>query len=119
MNMVHSTTPYHIRQVVESDWNAVSIIYRAMLTDAPTAFGETIQEIEQRTDADWKSLVGQWAQGSRVVAFIAEDAGGFCGFVRADATDPRTPPGTVLVSNLWTASRKRGQGLGCPVSERC
>jgi ribosomal protein S18 acetylase RimI-like enzyme len=112
MNMAHSTGAYNIRQVVESDWNAVSTVYRAMLTDAPTAFGETIQEIEQRTGADWKSLVAQWAQGSRAVAFIAEDAGGFCGFVRADTSDQRTPSGTVLVSNLWTAPRKRGQGLG-------
>ncbi len=110
--MAHSTGAYNIRQVVESDWNTVSTIYRTMLTDTPTAFGETIQEIEQRTDADWKALVAQWAQDSQAVAFIAEDAGGFCGFVRADTTDPRIPPGTVLVSNLWTAPRKRGHGLG-------
>ncbi len=112
MNMAHSTGAYNIRQLVESDWNAVSTVYRAMLTDTPTAFGETIQEIEQRTDSDWKSLVAQWAEGSRAVAFIAEDAAGYCGFVRADTTDPRTPPGTVLVSNLWTAPRQRGRGLG-------
>lgn len=110
--MVQSTGAYDIRQVADSDWNVVSIIYRAMLTDAPTAFGETIQEIEQRTDSDWKSLAAQWAQGSRAVAFIAEDTGGFCGFVRADTTDPRIPTGTALVSNLWTAPRKRGHGIG-------
>jgi ribosomal protein S18 acetylase RimI-like enzyme len=112
MNVVRSAGAYDIRQVGESDWTAVSMIYRAMLTDAPTAFGETMQEIEQRTDSDWKSLVAHWAQGGRAVAFIAEDAGGPCGFVRADTTDPRTPPGTVLVSNLWTAPRQRGHGLG-------
>ncbi len=56
--MAHSTGAYNIRQVVESDWNTVSTIYRTMLTDTPTAFGETIQEIEQRTDADWKALAG-------------------------------------------------------------
>jgi ribosomal protein S18 acetylase RimI-like enzyme len=45
-------------------------------------------------------------------AFLAEDGSGVCGFVRADAADPRIPPGTVLVSQLWAAPRQRGMGLG-------
>jgi GNAT superfamily N-acetyltransferase len=110
--MVYSTTAYDIRQVVEIDWNAISTIYRAMLTDTPTAFCETIQEIERRTDSDWKSLVAEWAEGSHAVAFIAEDAAGYCGFVRAEATDLRISPASVLVRNLWTAPRQRGRGLG-------
>jgi ribosomal protein S18 acetylase RimI-like enzyme len=47
-----------------------------------------------------------------MAAFLAEDQTGPCGFVRGDITDPRTPAGTILVSQLWTAPRQRGKGAG-------
>jgi ribosomal protein S18 acetylase RimI-like enzyme len=108
----HSDSRATIRPVGEADVHVVRGLYIAMLTDTPYAFGETIGEVESRTDMDWKPLATQLAKGDRAVAFIAEDAEGPCGFVRADTIDPRIPSGTVLVGNLWTAPRQRGQGLG-------
>jgi ribosomal protein S18 acetylase RimI-like enzyme len=83
-----------------------------MLLDAPEAFEETLAEVEGRGPSEWVLFVERCAKGTDMSAFVAEDGSGVCGFVRADTTDPRTPPGTVLVSKLWAAPRQRGRGLG-------
>lgn len=83
-----------------------------MLTESPEAFGESLAEVRARTDDDWRLLVGRWAGRREMAAFIAEDMAGMCGFVRGDMTDPNIPAGTALVSQLWTAARRRKTGLG-------
>jgi ribosomal protein S18 acetylase RimI-like enzyme len=83
-----------------------------MLLDAPEAFDATLAEVEGRSSSEWALFVERCAKGTDLSAFLAEDGSGVCGFVRADATDPRIPPGTVLVSQLWAAPRQRGMGLG-------
>jgi ribosomal protein S18 acetylase RimI-like enzyme len=83
-----------------------------MLLDAPEAFAETLAKVECRSPSEWVMFVERCAEGTDMSAFLAEDSSGVCGFVRADATDPRIPPGTVLVSQLWAAPRQRGRGLG-------
>jgi ribosomal protein S18 acetylase RimI-like enzyme len=83
-----------------------------MLLDAPEAFNATLAEVEGRSPSEWVLLVERCARGTDMSAFLAEDGSGVCGFVRADASDPRIPPGTVLVSQLWAAPRQRGIGLG-------
>jgi ribosomal protein S18 acetylase RimI-like enzyme len=83
-----------------------------MLLDAPAAFKMTLAEVECRSPSEWVTFVERCAEGTDMSAFLAEDSSGVCGFVRADATDPRIPPGTVLVSQLWAAPRQRGRGLG-------
>jgi ribosomal protein S18 acetylase RimI-like enzyme len=83
-----------------------------MIIDAPDAFADTLAEIEGRSHAEWAHFVERCAKGIDMSAFLAEDSSGVCGFVRADATDPRIPPGAVLVSQLWVAPRRRGRGLG-------
>jgi ribosomal protein S18 acetylase RimI-like enzyme len=88
------------------------VICTSRCEDAPQAFGETRDEIARRASEDWGAVVAAWTAGTTSVAFVAEDADGPCGFVRGDATDPRAPPGTALVSNLWTAPRQRRRGLG-------
>ncbi|HEU0175586.1 MAG TPA: GNAT family N-acetyltransferase [Blastocatellia bacterium] len=83
-----------------------------MLLDAPEAFAATLAEVEGRSPAEWILFVERCARGTDMSAFLAEDSSGVCGFVRADLKDPRIPPGTVLVSQLWAAPRQRGRGLG-------
>jgi ribosomal protein S18 acetylase RimI-like enzyme len=83
-----------------------------MLLDAPEAFDATLAEVEGRSSSEWVLFAERCAKGTDMSAFLAEDGSGVCGFVRADATDPRIPPGTVLVSQLWAAPRQRGMGLG-------
>jgi ribosomal protein S18 acetylase RimI-like enzyme len=83
-----------------------------MLLDAPAAFDMTLAEVERRSPLEWVMFVERCAEGTDMSAFLAEDSSGVCGFVRADANDPRIPPGTVLVSQLWAAPRQRGRGLG-------
>src|SRR5262245_46526670 len=107
-----SSPPVTIRAVLASEWPRVRDIFRDMVTDSPEAFGETLDELRQRPDSEWQAIVAHWAAGTAAVAFLAEDQVGPCGFVRGDSADARTPPGTVLVSNLWTAPRRRGHGVG-------
>jgi len=83
-----------------------------MVLDAPEAFEATLADVEGRSPAEWILFVERCAKGADMSAFLAEDSFGVCGFVRADINDPRTPPGTVLVSQLWAAPRQRGRGLG-------
>src|SRR5215510_16432102 len=101
-----------IRAVRAGDGPIVRDVCVQMLLDAPAAFNMTLAEVECRSPSDWAMFVERCAEGIDMSAFIAEDGSGICGFVRADATDPRIPPGTVLVSQLWAAPRRRGMGLG-------
>ena len=101
-----------IRAVRAGDGPIVRDVCVQMLLDAPEAFGETLAEVEARSPAEWSLFVERCSEETDMSAFLAEDSSGVCGFVRADATDPRIPPGTVLVSQLWAAPRRRGMGLG-------
>lgn len=101
-----------IRAVQAGDWAIVRDVCVEMLLDSPDAFGETLAEAQGRSSSEWSLFVERCARGTEMSAFLAEDNDGACGFVRGDTTDPRTPPGTVLVSQLWVAPRQRGAGLG-------
>ena len=101
-----------IRAVRAGDGPIVRDVCVQMLLDAPAAFNMTLAEAERRSPSEWVTFVERCAEGADMSAFLAEDSSGVCGFVRADANDPRTPPGTVLVSQLWAAPRQRGRGLG-------
>ena len=106
-----------IRPIQQIDWPVVRDVTLQMLADAPHAFGETLTEVQVRTPEDWSKFVGHFASTTQASAFIAEDVEGACGFVCVDATDPRPPQGTALVSRLWVAERQRGTGLGKALME--
>jgi ribosomal protein S18 acetylase RimI-like enzyme len=101
-----------IRAANASDGPLVRDVNLQMLLDSPDAFGESLAEVQGRAVAEWTRFAERCAAGVDTAAFLAEDDQGVCGFVRGDTKDPRTPPGTVLVSQLWTAPRQRGKGLG-------
>ena len=101
-----------IRAVRAGDGPIVRDVCIQMVLDAPEAFEATLADVEGRSPAEWILFVERCAKGADMSAFLAEDSFGVCGFVRADINDPRTPPGTVLVSQLWAAPRQRGRGLG-------
>ena len=101
-----------IRAVRAGDGPIVRDVCMQMLLDAPGAFESTLAEVEGRSPTEWILFVEHCAKGAEMSAFLAEDSFGVCGFVRANINDPRTPPGTVLVSQLWAAPHQRGRGLG-------
>ena len=101
-----------IRAVQAGDGPIVRDVCMQMLLDAPEAFNATLAEVEGRSPSEWVLFVERCAKGTEMSAFLAEDGSGICGFVRADATDSGVPPGTVVVSQLWAAPRRRGMGLG-------
>jgi ribosomal protein S18 acetylase RimI-like enzyme len=101
-----------IRAVQAGDGPIVRDVCMQMLLDAPEAFNARLAEVEGRSLSEWVLFVERCARGTDMSAFLAEDSSGVCGFVHADAADPRVMPGTVLVSHLWAAPRQRGIGLG-------
>jgi GNAT superfamily N-acetyltransferase len=101
-----------IRLVQPKDWPVVRDVMVQMLTDAPLAFGETLAEVQARSDAAWQQLAASLAGTATACAFLAEDALGVCGFVGGDAAFAEAPPGTVVAGRLWVAPRQRGKGLG-------
>lgn len=115
MPNLHNQLP--IRLIQSADWPIVRDITLQMLADAPHAFGETLTEAQARVQADWIKFVEHFTDVTRACAFMAEDEVGACGFVCVDATDPRPPQGTVLVSRLWVAPHRRGTGLGKALME--
>lgn len=112
---LHHQAPIRLIQPV--DWPMVRDITLQMLTEAPQAFGETLIAAQAHAPTDWIRFVEHFADSARASAFVAEDEDGACGFVCGDATDPRPPQGTVLVSRLWVAPHQRGTGLGKALME--
>jgi len=110
--MVKNNEPARIRAVSADDAELVRDFYLRMLADSPDAFGETLDNAQRRTTAEWQAFVNHCVVGNEIIAFIGEDTRGSCGFVRGELGDPRTPPGTVLVSELWVAPEQRSLGLG-------
>jgi GNAT superfamily N-acetyltransferase len=109
--------PVTIRPITLADMDLVRDVLRQMLTDSPHAFGETLAELNARSPEEWQAWVAHFSNPTQAQAFVAEDALGSCGFLCADANDPRPPKGAVLVSRVWAAPRQRGTGLGKALME--
>ena len=111
--MASNPVQVKIRPVRSDDIAVVRDLTLRMLSDAPEAFGETFAMAQAHTDDEWAQFVTHIAESSTFArGFIAYDGIGTCGFVLADTTEPRLPPGTVLVSRLWADRRVRGTGTG-------
>jgi GNAT superfamily N-acetyltransferase len=97
-----------------------------MCTEVPTAYRLTLAEAEARTDEQWQQLAAESASSPKMESFVGELPGEPCGFVMAtmlsqqvlaviegrevedgghDLTD------TTLLSSMWVAPHRRGQGL--------
>lgn len=101
-----------IRVVEPEDASVVGNVIIAMLADSPFAFGESLEEAQNRTDREWQTLVANLITPGLRTAFLASDRIGACGLVCADSSFPEAPLDTVVISRLWVAPRQRGTGLG-------
>ncbi|WP_051158445.1 hypothetical protein [Nocardia carnea] len=66
-----------LRRLAPDDWQVFRQIRLAALTDAPHAFGATLQAAQQRSEHDWRGLLTRRAQ------FVATAAGAAVGTVGA------------------------------------
>src|SRR5690349_16696788 len=98
MSSPTSTSVVTIRTVRIQNLDIARQLILQMLTDSPEAFGETLSEAQARTDRDWEEFIQSMITPPGHAAFFACDPQGACGYIAGDATNPQTPPGTVMVS---------------------
>jgi ribosomal protein S18 acetylase RimI-like enzyme len=96
-----------VRPMVESDWSEYRALRIEMIEDTPSAFGETLQTVNLRTEAEWRSRASNRSSDSIRLAAIT-DAGLWIGSMGA-FIDP--DDGMSLVG-VYVAPRYRGDAPG-------
>ena len=96
-----------VRPMVEADWQDYRAIRAEMITDTPSAFGETLDTVTKRTEDEWRQRAANDSTDSIRWAAITVD-GVWIGSMGAyvDRTD-----GMTLVG-VYVAPRYRGDGPG-------
>lgn len=97
--------PVEVVRVGAARWQAYRDIRLAGLIDSPRAFGSTYAVAAQRTDADWRTFVGQ---GSLWLALEGDRPLGTIGLY----ADPEMPTGSIYLVGMWVATQARGRGVG-------
>jgi GNAT superfamily N-acetyltransferase len=96
-----------VRPMVEADWRDYRAIRVEMIEDTPSAFGETLESVNARTEVEWRQRASNDSTDSIRWAAITAD-GVWIGSMGAyvDRTD-----GMTLVG-VYVAPRYRGDGPG-------
>jgi ribosomal protein S18 acetylase RimI-like enzyme len=95
----------HVRRAQPGDWAALRALRLAALTDAPEAFGSTIERELAFDEADWRRRAGNWPN---FLAWRGDEPVGLVAAV-AHAEDDGAGSGRVweLVS-MWVSPDARG-----------
>lgn len=80
------------------------------LTEAPTAFGSTLDELRARPDAWWQRRAATNAAGEAAVMFVAERDGAWLGL--AGGLFEEEAPGEAELISMWLDPAVRGRGVG-------
>jgi GNAT superfamily N-acetyltransferase len=78
------------------------------VTDSPTAFGQTIDDVTARPELDWHRSALRASRGDGRIWLLADVGGRFVGLVQGR----RRLPGTLLVFSMWVDPGARRTGLG-------
>jgi ribosomal protein S18 acetylase RimI-like enzyme len=93
------------------DWAAWRDLRRRALTDAPDAFGASLEREQGYTEQDWRSRL----EGGRcVLARTVDEPGGETVGMGGSYEEE---PGTWAVVSMWVAPEVRGQGVGGRILE--
>lgn len=104
-----SARDVRVRRIRPDEWRALRAFrLRALATD-PRAFGATLAEEDSMPEAAWQARARDGAEGSLLMAAVAEDArGAWLGMVGGRKLDA---PGEWELISLWTAPEARGRGV--------
>jgi GNAT superfamily N-acetyltransferase len=102
-----------VRRIRAAEGRLLRALRIESLTDAPAAFGQTLEEALRRDDAEWDAMATAAASGDdrTWLLAIAPNADG-TGRVVGTVTGKRRPDGTLLVFSMWVAPDQRGRGIG-------
>jgi GNAT superfamily N-acetyltransferase len=92
--------PVTIRRLHSADWSALRDIRLEALTDAPEAFGSTLQGALRLSARQWRHKVATTSY------FVAEQEGAVVGMVSGGYNDAR--PGTHWLYGMYVTPRARG-----------
>ena len=99
-----------VRILSRADWQSYKSLRLQSLADSPDAFGRTVAEEADRTDAEWAGRLSS-ADGSGanlpLVAEVGAKAVGLC-WGRIEASNPDS----AWIYQMWVAPMFRGQGIG-------
>lgn len=99
-----------IRTIAPDEWNTYKQLRLRALADSPSAFGSTLAEEQERSDADWYSRLVNGANSRWNLPLIAEIDGEPIGLAWG-----RIDEANLDVANLyqmWVAPSNRGIGIG-------
>jgi len=93
-----------IRRLTPNDARLLRDLRILALTDAPDAFGSTLQETEQRPNSVWQDILRP--QGNPF--FVFERDGAVVGLIGGLAPDES---GVAQLVSMWIPSHQRGSGI--------
>ncbi len=116
----------HVRRIRPDDGPLLRGLRLRSLSDAPDAFGQSLQDAVARPEAEWSAEARAATDGDRRAWFIAEAPGSAAGSDRSSevGSDPawaehvglvlvrRRPPDVALVFSMWVDSRVQRGGVG-------
>lgn len=97
-----------VRRIDPGEWQAYRDIRLRALKDSPDAFGSTLEEASQYTDAMWRERVERASTATDLPLFaVVEETPVGLAWARIDA-----PANVAHLYQMWVAPDARGQGVG-------
>lgn len=102
-----------VRSISPDEWRLWKRLRLHALADSPDAFGETLGQARERSDAEWMEMAASAALPDRNF-FIAERDDGPVGMaiVRVFEDASANDPARAHVFAMWVAPTARGMGAG-------
>jgi GNAT superfamily N-acetyltransferase len=98
-----------VRRIRPGDGQLLRSLRLRALSDAPEAFGQTVEDAAARPPDEWDAAARAAAEGERRAWLVAEDDGGrSIGLVLGR----RRPPDTLMVFSMWVDPTVRRGGVG-------
>lgn len=99
-----------VRRIRADEWRQLREVRLAALADAPSAFGSTLAEEQDKPDAHWRDRAARASLGADTVTFVADDGtrlrGLATGFRESSSDDH------VHLFSMWVDPASRRSGVG-------
>jgi RimJ/RimL family protein N-acetyltransferase len=113
-----------IRTLRGDEGTLLKQLFITMSVETPTAFAGTVQELEQRSDAEWLEFATSIASSPNMEAFVVENDGDVQGFVTGailtkkrlamfenTTSEDEGLSDTTILGRMWVAPEARGQRI--------
>ena len=98
-----------IRRINTNEGALIRALRISALLDAPSAFGETIEEAKNKTKEQYEASAQLRANSDSDAFFVAEDSGRYVGMIGAFFENESGKP---FISSMWVSPDKRRANTG-------